>query len=459
MRVLPRSRLVTAADLLLAEQAGAAGRARRREHRLAALVASARAHAPFFAKHYRGLSEAPTLQDLPPTAKAPLMAAFDDWLTDRRISRAGVERFLADPARIGTLLEGRYLAWTSSGTTGHPGRFLQDAAARGLYRALSTRIDRAWLTPQVWRGLLRRRFRWVSVLATGGHFAGESWMAHERRRSAWRRWTYQVLPVQQATARLVQALNEADPAIVTLYPSTALVLAEEQRAGRLRLAPALLELSGESATLEETALLQATFGAPVHQVYACSETMLIGASCREGWLHVNDDWVVLEPVEADLRPTPAGTASHSVLLTNLANRVQPILRYDLGDSVLASPVACPCGNPLPAVRVLGRRDDVLTLGEGAGAVRVSPIALSALLSRTSALRRAQLVQTGTSALEVRLEPRESVTRHEAWRALEPALRALLDELGAAGVALALAPDPPRPEPRSGKLRQVLARRA
>ena len=50
--------------------------------------------------------------------------------------------------------------------------------------------------------------------------------------------------------------------------------------------------------------------------------------CGQGWLHVNSDWVILEPVEADYSPTPPGQASHTVLLTNLANRIQPIIRYD-----------------------------------------------------------------------------------------------------------------------------------
>ncbi len=84
-------------------------------------------------------------------------------------------------------------------------------------------------------------------------------------------------------------------------------------------------------------------------------------SCDHDWLHVNSDWVILEPVEKDFHPTPAGEPSHTVLLTNLANRIQPLIRYDLGDSVLMRPDSCPCGSSLPAIRVAGRHDDVLRL--------------------------------------------------------------------------------------------------
>ena len=49
---------------------------------------------------------------------------------------------------------------------------------------------------------------------------------------------------------------------------------------------------------------------------------------------MNADWVLLEPVESDYCPTLLGEASHTVLLGNLANRVRPIIRYDLGDSII-----------------------------------------------------------------------------------------------------------------------------
>lgn len=44
------------------------------------------------------------------------------------------------------------------------------------------------------------------------------------------------------------------------------------------------------------------------------------------WLHVKSDWFVREAVEEDLSPTPVGKWSHTVLLTNLANRVEPLMR-------------------------------------------------------------------------------------------------------------------------------------
>ena len=36
--------------------------------------------------------------------------------------------------------------------------------------------------------------------------------------------------------------------------------------------------------------------------------------------------------------------SHTVLITNLANWVQPIIRYNLGDSITAISGPCSCGS-------------------------------------------------------------------------------------------------------------------
>ena len=54
--------------------------------------------------------------------------------------------------------------------------------------------------------------------------------------------------------------------------------------------------------------------------------------------------VILEPVDAAHRPVPDGQVSHTTLLTNLANRTQPLLRYRLSDSLRFLPGGCACAS-------------------------------------------------------------------------------------------------------------------
>jgi phenylacetate-coenzyme A ligase PaaK-like adenylate-forming protein len=450
--------LQVARDLWRAQREGTAGVTRRQERRLAALVAHARAGSRFYRHLYADLpADGFALRDLPPTAKPALMATFDDWGTDPGVTRAAIEAFVADPGLVGSPYGDGSWVCSTSGTTGHPGLLVHDRRALAVYRAMViVRLDLGWLSPADWLRLASRGFRWAAVVGTGTHFAGAAWIELERRRSAWQSRAYRVFSVQRPLAQLVSALNAFDPAMLSGYPSALELLAEEQAAGRLRVRPTLVETAGESATPTARKRMAAAFGRPIHDVYASSECQVIAVDCPCGWLHVNSDWAILEPVDDDLRPTPPGEPSRTVLLTNLANRIQPIIRYDLGDSVLVRPDPCPCGSPFPAIRVEGRRDDVLRFeGVDGRTVVVLPLAIGAVIEGTRGVHRSQLIQAGPTRLRLRLEPEAGLEREGLWQAVLANLHAYLADQGLANVELVRANEPPEADSRSGKFRQVI----
>lgn len=449
----------TVLDLWRAQREGSAGLAQRQKTRLTALVAHARKLSRFYQRLYRELpAEGFVLSDLPPVTKVELMASFDDWVTDPRVTLAGVEAFAADSTLIATPYCGDFFVCTSAGTTGHPGLFVYDRRAVDTYRAISVgRITPTWTGVRGLLRLARHGFRWAAVVGTGGHYAGAMWMELERRRSRWLSHAYRVFTVRQPLAELVTALNAFNPAILTVYPSTLELLAEEQLAGRLHLRPVFVEIAGESTTHDASARAAAAFGCPIRNVYAASEFLVMAFSCPQDWLHVNSDWAVLEAVDEDLRPTPRGELSHTVLLTNLANRVQPIIRYDLGDSVLVRADTCPCGSPLPAIRVVGRRDDILRLiGPDGTIVKIVPLAISSVVDATPGVFRSQLLQTGPSTIRVRLERRPGVDEEKLWRDVAANLGSYLAQQRVANVAIVRASEPPAQSARFGKFRQVIA---
>lgn len=124
-------------------------------------------------------------------------------------------------------------------------------------------------------------------------------MEHQRRRDPVRRRAYRVFPLEQPLPELVAALNDFRPAILTGYPSALEVLADEQRAGRLRVHPVVVELGSESVDDAGRAHIATGLGGALHDAYSASECLVMAVDCEHGWLHVNSDWVVLEPVEAD----------------------------------------------------------------------------------------------------------------------------------------------------------------
>lgn len=426
--------------------------------RAADLVAFARDFSPFYYRHYRHLPAAGDYpwHELPPVTKSTLMEHFDEWVTDPAITRAGVDGFTADASQVGQPFLSRYAVYTTSGTTGSPGLFLHDRAALAVYDLLW--LLRGWLP---WQGLwrlgssLRPDFAEVFMLATGGHFAGVANMERLRRRYPWMARRLHSLSILLPLAEVVGQLNELQPTVLATYPTALPLLAQEQRDGRLRIRPQFIATSGEwlvPAVQEEAAV---TFGCPIRDIYGCSEFVYMAFACDQGRLHLVADWLMLEPVDAAYRPVPPGELSHTTLLTNLANRVQPIIRYDLGDRTALDAAPCPCGSRMPTVRVEGRRDEVLAFRQDGGAlVQVLPMALATVIETTPGVRRYQLIQTGPKTLRVRLEVRTDAGAPSVWRSVTANLQNFLASQGVSGVTINKAEEKPYRDPRTGKFRQV-----
>jgi phenylacetate-coenzyme A ligase PaaK-like adenylate-forming protein len=427
--------------------------------RLRELTAFARERSALYRDLYHGLPlHRIRAADLPPVTRAELMARFDEWVTDPDVTRTGVEAFMADPAQVGERYLDRYLVWKSSGSSGVPGIYVQDEDALAAYDALiAAQLDIAGLVARYGWAFYARGGRAALVAATGDHFASIASWRRLTRAGPW--LAARSFSVLAPLPELVADLNAYQPGFVASYPTVLLLLADEQAAGRLRIAPAGLWSGGECLVPAARAAIEHAFGCPLVDEYGSSECMSIGFGCGEGWLHVNADWVLLEPVDRHYRPTEPGVPSHTVLLTNLANRVQPVIRYDLGDSVVVKAEPCRCGNPLPAIRVEGRRDDVVALRAGDGSVvHLPPLALTTVVEESARVHRFQIVQDAPDRLLLRLdggECREPAVRDAAWRAANRALRAFLAQQALPDVAVVLDDHAPIADPRSGKLRQVI----
>jgi phenylacetate-coenzyme A ligase PaaK-like adenylate-forming protein len=293
------------------------------------------------------------------------------------------------------------------------------------------------------------------IAATGDHFAS---IASWQRYFGARPWLHaRAFSVLEPLPRLVAELNAYRPAFLASYPTVLGLLAEEQEASRLRIAPAAVWAGGEMLGQASHAAIERAFRAPLVNEYGASECLCIAWACNEGWLHVNADWVVAEPVDRQGEPVAPGETSHTVLITNLANRVQPIIRYDLGDRVVVNPEPCRCGNALPAMRVEGRRDDMVTFTARDGrVVRLPPLALTTLVEDVAGVHHFQLVQEASERLTLRLARGDEAERRAAWRAVSRVLTDYLAQQGLASVTIALDECEPQPGPRSGKLRRVVA---
>ncbi|MBY4595496.1 phenylacetate--CoA ligase family protein [bacterium BD-1] len=455
--------LAATLDVVAGSHAPPSWLASRQQQRLARLLESACSDSAVYRERAGKRQIGPAdWQRLKPVTRSELMSRFGDWVTDPALNLDELRDFTADPARIAEPWLGKYMVWDSSGTSGLPGVFLQDARAMAVYDALEAVRHRvpgrsaSLMGSFALSDLLAIGDRYALVTATGGHFASVCSLERLRRVNPWIAAKSRSFSLQQPTESLVQALNDYEPSILATYPSAAAMLAEEFEQGRLRVRPRCVMTGGETLSLAARARIAEAFGALVRDSYGASEFLPMAWECAHGHLHLNEDWLLLEPVDEHYRPVPLGEFSHTVLLTNLANHVQPLIRYDLGDQVNLHADRCVCGSVLPVIEVRGRSDDTIRVpGRSRGQqVSLLPLALCTVLEEECGIFDFQLLQREPSTLVVRL-PFDGPDGQAALERCRAALQAFAASQGAQPIRVLGELGCVLPRGRSGKACRVM----
>ncbi|MGF1464805.1 MAG: phenylacetate--CoA ligase family protein [Sandaracinaceae bacterium] len=421
------------------------------QRRLERLVRHAAARSPFWARRLAGAlgskGQGVDLARLPAVDKAELIAELDRAVTVPGLRRAELDAHLAEVADRDVLFRGRYRVLTSGGSSGRRAVFVYG--------------------PADWRRFLAGVFRWSQLIGLHPGYPRPrvaSVSAPDAKHMTFRGaasidvglFNALRLPATLPVPALVDALESFRPTYLFAYASMAALLAEEQLAGRLQLSLRGLCTTSELRTPDMTERIRAAFGVAPFDCYATTETGIAAVDCEEhAGHHIFEDLCILEPVDARGRPVPDGQPGEGLLLTNLCNLTQPMIRVRVDDLATVSGEPCPCGRTLRRlVGLSGRADDVLRL-PGAGApVEVHPIHLRSPLGGLRGLAEYRIVQR-RAALELTAVPTRDA---DAEALVRDARRRLADALARAGVSgigvdVRLVPQLER-QPGAGKLKVV-----
>lgn len=424
-----------------------------REKRLKALVAYARTKSPFYANLYQNLPASAALSDLPVVNKRELMSHFDAWTTDRTVRLSDVRAFMQHLDNVGRKFLKRYLVFTTSGSTGAPLIALADATTTNIMGAINT--TRAFSQHDTLAKLFARGGKSIGVFATGGFYLSNGSIRARQLAMPWKKRQMALSSALLPVSQIVAELNAFQPAMLGGYPSNLELLIEEQQSGRLHISPVVIMAGGEFLSPDVRRRLSQAFACPVQTNYSCTEAGTIANECAQGHLHINDDWVVVEPVDAENRPVPDGTRSDKLLITNLFNYAQPFIRYELTDRVIRHSEPCACGNPSPWLTLEGRNDDVLTLRTDHESIRIAPLSVYAVLKETPGIRRFQLLCYPKNRIELRIEPADGATRENAFSDACAALSKFFEAQGVTDITLTLARELPQQHPQSGKFKHII----
>jgi len=347
------------------------------------------------------------LRELPVMSKADLIDDFDALSTDPRVTKARCEAHLE--RREGGLLDDEFVVAASGGTTGvrHIVAMELEAMAESFltglprflmrYRLRSMgRFKRALLGLALRSGIRPGRGRRgpeppFVVGSAPGHHGGN--VLQQVVGSGESRSASVVEPIDD----IVAALNAADPSHLVVFSSFIPRLAEEAKAGRLRIRPSFITPSAESFLPEhEAAVEEAWQDCVIMSGWAATETAVLaaGSGFQPGMLLL-DDMTIVEPVDAAGAPVPPGVMADKVFVTPLRPRTVPLVRYELTDQLTVLDGPARCGSSFtPVSYVRGRQDEEFVYP---GGIAVHAHTFRTVMSRQRAISEYQIEQTPAGA--------------------------------------------------------------
>jgi len=201
---------------------------------------------------------------------------------------------------------------------------------------------------------------------------------------------------------VVRFLAENEPGYLSTGPKTIQILAlESERLGQTASIIAGLA-HGERVGSPERGDVRRILGGPIFDRYSSKESAQIAHPCElNAGLHVNAESVLVEILDEDGRPCPAGVPGR-VIVTPFVSTAQPLIRYEQGDIAVLGD-GCSCGRSLPVLtEIIGRQSAVFSHPDGRRVHRFYPNEARSLLDCTMW----QIAQIGPLEFEIRYVPRD-----------------------------------------------------
>lgn len=403
------------------------------DRQLKAVVRHAAAHSPFYGRLVEGIDLGGdfALTDLPVVDKRLMMENFDDWVTDPRLKLAEIERqIVTDPGEQYYLGEYRIVA--TAGSSGLRGIFVYDRAE--------------------WAVVIAAAFRWAEMFGTSpvelsyaklaSIIADKPTHATSRLGQSMNMGIRNLLTLDATMAldKLVAALNDYQPTLLMGYASLISLLAVEQIEGRLSIAPEMVATFSETLGESHVIRSQEAWGLTPFNHYGAAEAVMIAAECdAHKGLHQFADMSIVEIVDADNHPVPAGVPGHKILLTNLHKFVQPVIRYEITDLVTEAVTPCDCDRPFPLFeRISGRSEEIIHVpGRDGRTVAISPILVANGMISIAEVTEYQYAFAG-DAIALKVVPRAGAGKDALAERICAVLQAAFYQQGAAEVPIRVA---------------------
>lgn len=250
----------------------------------------------------------------------------------------------------------------------------------------------------------------------------------------------------------IQRIRQIKPKMLFGYPSALAHIAshaENKGIAMNDLGIKVAFVTSERLYDHQRDMIQAVFGCPVANGYGGRDAGFIAHQCPQGGMHITAEDIIVEIIDSQGRVLPAGRLGE-IVVTHLATRDFPFLRYRTGDMGVLSDKTCACGRGLPLLEdIQGRTTDFVVAQDG---TVLHGLALIYVLRDLEGVGSFKIVQQSLEQTTVQLVCDEAFDRQTAEPRIIEAFR---KRLGASVIVNIEYTDAIAKE-RSGKFRYVIS---
>ncbi len=327
------------------------------------------------------------IKKIPPMTKEDLMENWDSIVTDKRAKLSDANTHISEIKSDKYFLDD-YHVITSGGSSGVRGIFLYDwhgwalsyiSLIRGFSKFLKLG-DKDYVKPM------------ASISAYAAAHATSA-LAQTFSSSL---VEIKHIPVTLPLEKIVKELNCIKPDLIHCFPNILSSLCEKNKLGELVIDPKAFWCTSEPLLPGDREITEKTWNTSVMNTWSASELNggTFPCSLGEG-VHISEDICIVEAINRDGRPTPIGSKSEKIYITNLFNHVMPLIRYEITDEFEFLPNQCKCGSSYQKIKdVCGRSDDLFVYDND---IIVHPLNFYSPLFQTSVVLEFMVTQTKNGA--------------------------------------------------------------
>ena len=254
------------------------------------------------------------LEDLPTVNKKKIMDNFNDVLTTNNIRKNEIVKFIEKNPDPKSIYKNQYIIIHSSGTSGEIGYYVYTKKNWELLKAIGS--------SRLFDNFSLNSKKYVFIGAVDGHYAGISYfLSPINKIEQFFYKDYLIIDINYPLDSYIDRLNEFKPDIISGYPSAIDLLLDYQINKKLNIKPKHIICGGEPLSKNVVNKIKDNWNIIPYNFYGTSESILMGSGIGNKGIYIFDDIVIVEK------------HNKKILLTNLYNYTEPLIRYEIDDLV------------------------------------------------------------------------------------------------------------------------------